>query len=79
MAGDGGAVAAHDELVVAEEVELRVADVAFGDRLAGGILLRVAEEEQTGEDERLVLDEGACAEVAVIGPFRRCGRRACVP
>ena len=45
MAGDGGAVAAHDELVVADEVELRVADVAFGDGLAGGVLLRVAEEE----------------------------------
>ena len=37
MTGDGGAVAAHDELVVAEEVELRVADVAFGDGLAGVI------------------------------------------
>ena len=56
MTGDGGAVAAHDELVVAEEVELRVADVAFGDGLAGGVLLRVAEEKHADEDERYIRD-----------------------
>ena len=66
MPFDDGIVAALDDVVVAIEVEDGVADVAFRQSFARGVLLGVAEQQQADEQIRFVLDEVAGAQVAIV-------------